>query len=132
MTPFGLVHMHKMSPHIPTILIVRKCMVLARAVKPKMLSNYVGGLLRFMQLCNALNIPEYLHMLTPKWLLSNFITTRHPGTVGGRPLKTWLLGLELWHVNNSMPWRGGSHLKCTVQGSKTVAPPTSCHQNMPL
>src|SRR5882672_141887 len=47
MTPFGLSHMHHISHHLPNTLITQERVVLARAVKPKTLSNYSAGLLRF-------------------------------------------------------------------------------------
>jgi len=50
--------MHKVSLHIPVALITREHMVLAMAVRPKMLSNYCAGLLWFTQYCDALNVPE--------------------------------------------------------------------------
>jgi len=95
MTPFGVAHMHKVSLHIPTTLIMREYVVLAMAIKPKTLSNYGTSLFRFTQFFNALNIPEDLQMPAPEWLLSTIITTRGTSTVGAGTLKTWLLGLEL-------------------------------------
>jgi len=61
-------------------------------------------------------------MLAPEWLLSVFITTRGAGAVRGGTLRTWLLGLQLWHIVNGAPWHGGAHLKRALQGSKLVAP----------
>ena len=52
---------------------------------------------------------------------------RGSGAVGSGTLKTQLLGLELWHIVNGVPWQGGSHLKHALQGSNLATPPTSCH-----
>jgi len=61
-------------------------------------------------------------MPSPEWLLSNFITTRGAGTIAAGTLKTWLLGLELWHIINGMPWHAGWLLKRALQGSHFSAP----------
>jgi len=72
-------------------------------------------------------------MPAPEWLLPNFITTRGAGTVSGGTLKTWLLGLELWHVINGTHWQGGPHLKHALQGSKLATPHTShCPKCLPM
>jgi len=103
MTLFGLSHMHCLSLHFPRSLITWEQVVLARAVNPQTLSNYSVGLLCFAQYCEALDIPEHLQMPSPEWLLSNFITTRGAGAIVAGTLKTWLLGLELWHIINGVP-----------------------------
>src|SRR5882672_9206639 len=61
-------------------------------------------------------------MPSPEWLLSNFITTRGAGAVAARTVKTWLLGLELWHIINGAPWHAGSLVKHALQGSPSSAP----------
>jgi len=60
-----------------------------------------------------------------EWLLSNFITTHGAGSVGGGSLRTWLLGLELWHVINLALWQGAAHLKHAMQGAQHQAPDES-------
>src|SRR5882672_3961405 len=125
MTPFGLSRLHALSKHLPHDLVTRERIVLARAVRQKTLSNYGAGLLRFTNFCDGLGIPEDIRMPAPEWLLSTFITTRGAGAVGAGSIKTWLLGLELWHVINGAPWHGGAHLKRAVQGSSAAAPITS-------
>jgi len=53
--------------------------------------------------------------------------------VSGGTLKTWLLGLELWHVINGTHWQGGPHLKHALQGSKLATPHTShCPKCLPM
>src|SRR5882724_8895449 len=120
MSPFSLRHLNMLSSHVPAPLIAREHVILVKAVKPKTLSNYGAGLLRFIQFCDALNILEDLWMPAPEWLLSIFITTRGAGSVSGGTLRSWLLGLQLWHVINGASWHGTAHLKMAVQGSKNV------------
>jgi len=125
MTPFGLHHLDMLAVHMPNALIARERVVLVRVVKPKTLSNYGTGLLRFTQFCEALVVPESLQILAPEWLLSVFITMRGAGAIRGGMLRTWLLSLQLWHVVNGAPWHGAAHLKRALQGSKSVTPATS-------
>jgi len=40
-------------------------------------------------------------------------------------MRTWLLGLQLWHVLNNVPWHGSAHLKRAIQGSSSAAPASS-------
>ena len=81
----------------------------------KTLSNHGAGLLRFTQFCDAMNIPEDLQIPTPKWLLSHLVATTGAGSVGAGAMRSWLLGLELWHIVNLTPWLGAGHLKRTAQ-----------------
>jgi len=123
--------MHHLSLHLPNSLIARERVVLARAIKPKTLSNYGAGILRFTQYCDALDIPEHLRMPSPEWLLSNFIITRGASAVAAGTLKTWLLGLELWHIINGAPWHAGSLVKHALQGSWSSAPHSSTRPKCP-
>jgi len=125
MTPYGLVRLRHLSQFLPPHVISRERVVLVQAVSTSTLRNYGAGLLRFTQFCDDFNIPESLRMPAPKWLLSIFITTRGAGSVGGGSLRTWLLGLELWHIVNSAPWRGACHLKRATKGAHRQAPDDS-------
>src|SRR5882724_95151 len=72
MTPYGLNKLHSLSP-LPPHNIAREHVILVHAVKPKTLSNYGVGLVRFTQFCDTFNIPEPMRMPAPEWLLSHFI-----------------------------------------------------------
>jgi len=54
-----------------------------------------------------------------------FIMTRGASAGISSTMRSWLLGLQLWHVVNDATWHGSSHLKRTVQGSKSLAPLSS-------
>src|SRR5882672_5498920 len=125
MTPYGLVRLRHLSQFLPPHVISRERVVLVQAVSTSTLRNYGAGLLRFTQFCDDFNVPESLKMPAPEWLLSIFITTCGAGSVGSGSLKTWLLGLELWHIINSAPWRGAGHLKRATQGARCQAPDNS-------
>ena len=106
---------------------MRKRLILVKAVKPKTLSNYGASLLRFTQFCDSLCIPEAMRMPEPKWLLSVVITIYSTGLVGAGSIRTWLLGIQLWHVINSAPWHGTTLLKHDIQGSVVLAPSSASH-----
>src|SRR5882724_1952049 len=125
MTPYGLECLHSLSQFLPPQIIARECMVLVPAVSQSTLKNYGAGLLRFTQFCDDFNVPESLRIPAPEWLLSHFITTHSTGSVSGSSLRTWLLGLKLWHIVNSAPWCGAAHFKCMAHGAWHQAPKDS-------
>jgi len=43
-------------------------------------------------------------------------------------IKTWLLGIELWHHINNSPWLGEAVLQQAVKGSTKLAPTVSSTQ----
>jgi len=131
LTPYGLNHLNALAAHVPHALIARQRVVLVKAIKPKTLSNYGAGLLRFIQFCDEFHIPEPLCMPCPEWLLSIFITTRGAGSVAGGTLRTWLLGLQLWHVVNGTPWHSAAQLKRSIQGSSAIAPHSTSRPKRP-
>jgi len=88
--------------------------MLVKAVKVKTLSNYGTSMLQFTQFCDTFNIPKDLQSVV-EWLLSHFITAWGASSVGGGTMRTWLLGLELWHVVNAAPWQGSAHLRRVTQ-----------------
>ena len=55
-------------------------------------------------------------------LLSTFITFHGAGSVGKGAIKTWLLGVELWHCINDAPWLGGPVLQQAVECAAKLAP----------
>ena len=122
MTPYGLDKLHSLSSLLPPHIIAKKPVILMHSVKPKTLSNYGAGLIHFTQFCNTFNIPEPMRMPAPEWLLSHFITTCGAASVGSGSLRTWLLGLELWHIVNGAPWHSAAHLRRAIQGSKSNTP----------
>jgi len=81
LSPFSLKWLNDVCHLLPPHLLARDQVVMACAVNIKILTNYGVGLLRFMQFCDAINVPEYLQMPSPEWLLSIFITTCGAGSV---------------------------------------------------
>src|SRR5882724_3300818 len=122
MTPFGLTKIAELNTHLPPLIITCQRVVLGKAVNAKTPSNYSAGLLQFTQFCDNMGILKELRMPAPEWLLSHFITTKGAGSVGAGAMKTLLLGLELWHVINFVPWHGAAHLKWAAQGAQTCTP----------
>ena len=64
-------------------------------------------------------------MPTSELLLSTFITSHGAGSVGKGTIKTWLLGVELWHHINDASWLGGPVLQWAVEGATRLAPLSS-------
>src|SRR5882724_9087798 len=71
-------------------------------------------------------IHEADHMLASDFLLSTFVMMYGAGSVSKGVIKTWVLGLELWHRINSAPWHGGAELQWAIEGSANLAPKLSC------
>jgi len=94
-------------------------------ILPNTLKNYAAGLACFTKFCDDFIIPESEHMPASELLLTTFITTHGAGSVGKGAIKTWLLGVELWHRINDAPWHGGAVLQRAVEGSAKLAPVSS-------
>src|SRR5882672_7291178 len=110
----------------PPEIIIRRHLVMVRCVLPNTLKNYAAGLSHFTKFCDDFNIPKVEHMPASELLLSTFITSHGAGSVGKGAIKTWLLGIELWHCINDAPWLGGAVLQQAVEGSARLAPLSSC------
>ena len=69
--------------------------------------------------------------LTGSWmpasepLLCEFVLTCGARSVGKGAIKSWILGIELWHRINNAPWNGGPALQCTVEGASRLTPASS-------
>ena len=83
---------------------------MACCMLPVTLKNYTTGLSRFTKFCDDFNVPEPEHMPASECLLSTFVTTHSTGSVGKVVIKTWILGVELWHHVNGAPWIGSAEL----------------------
>ena len=96
---------------------------MACCVLPNTLKNYAAGLSHFTNFCDNFTIPEIECIPTSELLLSTIITSHGAGLVSKGTIKTWLLGIELWHCINDAPWLSGAVLQWAVQGSVRLAPP---------
>jgi len=125
LTPFGIAQMDAQSRLLPPEIIIRRRLVMTRCVVPGTLKNYAAGLSRFTKFCDDFSIPESDRMPASEFILSSFVTTRGAGSVGKSAIKSWLLGVELWHCINSAPWHGGAELARCVEGAVKLAPVSS-------
>ena len=98
---------------------------MVHCVLPNTLKNYAASLTCFTKFCNDFAIPEVEHMPASEILLSTFITSHGSGSVGKCAIKTWFLGLELWHHINDTLWLRGMVLQHAVEGSARLSPPSS-------
>jgi hypothetical protein len=55
-------------------------------------------------------------------LLAIFIANRGAGFVSVETTKTWLQGLQLWHLLNGAPWFGNKLLTRVTKGVAALAP----------
>ncbi|TFK24825.1 hypothetical protein FA15DRAFT_680564 [Coprinopsis marcescibilis] len=61
-------------------------------------STYGAGLLRFMQFCDAHNIPEVQRMPASAQLVSAFLAF-HAAAVSPSTVNNWISGLRFWHIH---------------------------------
>jgi len=125
LTPYGIAKMNSETTLFPPEIIICRRLGMARCMLPVTLKNYAAGLSQFNKFCDDFNIPESERMPASECLLSTFITTHGAGSVGKGAIKTWLLGVELWHRINGAPWLGGAELQRAVEGSAKLAPKSS-------
>ena len=83
---------------------------MAHCVLLDTLKNYAAGLSCFIKFCDNFAIPEIKCMPASEVLLSTFVSTHGAGSVGKSAIKTWLLGVKLWHRINNAQWHGGTTL----------------------
>jgi len=79
----------------------KRHLVMAQCVLPNTLKNYASSLTHFTKFCDDFHICESDHMPASYFLLSTFVMMHGAGSVGKGAIKTWILGLELWHRINS-------------------------------
>jgi hypothetical protein len=97
---------------------------MVRSLDTNTRSNYGAGLLRFMQFCDSINIPEAERMPAAEVLLSQFAAA-FAGTTSEKMLNNWLAGVQFWHVINGAQWRGSQFLHHTRRGFSKMVPPSS-------
>jgi len=84
---------------------------MACCILPGTLKNYAASLTHFTKFCDDFGGPKVNHMPASKYLLCTFVTNHGDGSVGNGTVKSWLLGVELWHHINHAPWFGGPDLE---------------------
>ena len=89
------------------------------------LKNYAAGLSQFTKFWDDFSISEVEHMPASESLLCTFVTTLGAGSVGKGAIKSWLLGVDLWHHINHAPWFGSSDLEWVVSSVAKLAPASS-------
>jgi hypothetical protein len=85
--------------------------VIFRFFAPNTHESYAAGLEWFTQYCDLHEIPKRTCMPAPYYSLAAFIAA-HIGQVGGGTVKSWMLGLKVWHDMHGAPWEG---LDCWVE-----------------
>jgi len=125
LSPYGIMQMNHQTSILSLEIVIHRCLVMVHAVLPSTLKNYSPGLSRFIKFCDDFNIPETDRMPASEPLLCAFISTRSAGSIRKGTIKSWLLGIELWHRINDAPWNSGPSLQRTVEGASRLAPSSS-------
>src|SRR5882724_6769936 len=105
-TPFGIFLMNDEITTFHNHVIACCHVIMSQSVNKETLSNYSAGLICFTKFCDEFSIPDICCMPYSEMLLATFITHCGAGLVGPSTLKSWLLGLELWHNINGAPRYG--------------------------
>jgi len=108
--PYGISKMNSESSPFPPKVVICRCLIMACCMLPITLKNYVTGLSQVNKNCDDFNIQEAECMPASEYI-STFVTTHGAGLVSKGVIKTWILGLELWHHNNSALWHRGAELQ---------------------
>jgi len=125
LSPFGIAQMNTEALCFPPEVIICKRLIMARCMLPRILKNYAASLSWFTRFCDNFGILEVEHMPASKSLLSTFVTTHGAGSVNKGSIKSWLLGVVLWHCINHAPWFGSSDLEWAVSGAARLTPNSS-------
>ena len=121
LTPFGVNHKNSLATFLPLYLILQAHSLIMKSIVPSTLGNYAAGLLCFTQFCDKHCIPEALHMPTSEDILTLFVTAKGAHKGSATTIKHWLLGLELWHTVNGVPWLRASALRRALKVTNIFA-----------
>jgi len=119
--------MNSQSYLFPPEIIICRQLVMVNCILPNTLKNYAAGISRFIKFCDDFSIPEMECMPASEILLSTFISMHGAGLVGKSAMKSWLLGIELWHRINDAPWYSGPVLSQALEGAAKLTPSSSHH-----
>ena len=131
---FGIAQINnsQASLFLPEIIIHRQ-LVMENCILQNTLKNYAAGLSHFIKICNDFAVPEMKCMPASEILLSTFISTHGAGLVGKSAMKSWLLGVKLWHRINNAPWHGVPVLSQALEGASKLTPLSShCARHNPV
>lgn len=131
-TPHSETFQTSLEAGLPETAILKLFKVMSHSLDESTRSNYVAGLLRFTQFCDANNIPEADQMPASEPLLSSFAASS-AGLTSEKTLSNWLAGLHYWHVVNGAPWHGADMLHHVRRGFAKLVPPSSkCAKHPPV
>jgi hypothetical protein len=126
--PHGMSHNHSLLAELPPTLVESAKMSITGALAASTHSTYTSGILRFNQFCDNWNITEGARMPASYGLLCAFIG-EYKGTISGKTVRSWLLGIYAWHLANHAQWFGDDKW---VQMAHTSANKEGAHHRRPL
>ncbi|KAF6753337.1 hypothetical protein DFP72DRAFT_814388 [Ephemerocybe angulata] len=123
LTEWSLSQLDEMRRELPPASIRKVNEVLVESWAESTRKTQGAALLRFMEHCDELEVPECDRMPASSYLLSSFAAS-HAGKVSESCIDGWLSSLHAWHTINNAPWNGGSAFVTQVKkGAAKMAPP---------
>ena len=104
-TPFALRQRASLEASLPKPLVDHSYLAVQNSLAPTTRSNYGTGILHFTQFCDSWKISEEDRMPAFAALLAAFVSC-HIGSYSGKTIKSWLSGIQSWHIMNQAPWHG--------------------------
>ena len=102
-TPFALRQRTNLETSLPKPLVDHSFLAVHNSLAPATRSNYGAGILCFTQFCDSWKISEEDRMPASAALLAAFVSC-HIGSYLGKTIKSWLSGIQSWHIMNWAPW----------------------------
>jgi len=129
-TPAGQDWQADLEKNFPDASIFRLFQVMICSLDQDTRSNYGAGLLRFMQFCDSINVPETQRMPASEALLAQFIMA-FTGITTSKTLNNWIAGLQFWHIVNGAPWHASAMVHHTRRGFLKMVPPSARRAKRP-
>jgi len=85
------------------------------------IKRYASSLRRYIQFCDAEQIPEHLRFPADEFVLCAFAASCI-GKHGGNTSRSRLSALKAWHLVHNLDWKGSPRLRYILNGVRNSAP----------
>jgi hypothetical protein len=94
--------------------------------------SYGVGLICFTEFCDSRAIPEDSQMPAHRNILAGFVVS-WIGSIRGKAIQNWMLGLRQWHLLNDAEWHGDEGWLTTLKKAGDCAgDPFKCSPRRPI